>query len=104
MTLTEELRDHEYASGYSESFVLCFIAAQVKTLREQRGLSQDALAKKIGTHQPAVARIENCNNIPSLRTLLKLAEAFNLRVNVSFETFEDLPEQVAEFSLESLKR
>lgn len=102
--LTEELKDPEYAAGYAESYTLSFIASQLKVLREQHGMSQSALAEAIGTQQPGIARLEDCNHTPSLRTLLKLAEAFRLRLHVSFEPYDDLPEMVDKFSRESLER
>ncbi len=102
--VTEELRDPEYAAGYSESYVLAFIAAQIKVLREQQGMSQAQLADKIGTQQPGIARLEDCNHTPSIGTLLKIAKAFGLRLKVSFETTESLPFEVAAFNRDSLQR
>lgn len=104
MSLRDELADREYAAGYSESYALSYIAAQIKVLREQRGLSQDDLAAKIGTKQPAISRLEDCNNSPNIRTLFKLAEAFGLRLCVHFESFDGLPDEVSKFRRNNLQR
>lgn len=46
--------------------------------RELTGLSQRRLARAIGTSQPAVARLETGNRMPSVRTLLRVADAAGL--------------------------
>lgn len=47
-------------------------------------LSQERLAKKIGTKQPAIARIENCSISPSVRTLEKIAKACKGYLEIKF--------------------
>jgi transcriptional regulator with XRE-family HTH domain len=42
--------------------------------RELTGLSQRKLAGKAGTSQPALARLETGNGLPSIRTLLRIAD------------------------------
>ena len=39
-------------------------------------MTQEALAKKTGTKQPAIARIESGSNLPNLSLLDKIAKAF----------------------------
>ncbi|MEO7803317.1 MAG: helix-turn-helix transcriptional regulator [Actinomycetota bacterium] len=46
--------------------------------RARAELSQEQLARKIGTSQPMVARWESGSQIPSVRSLLKIAEATGL--------------------------
>jgi len=43
--------------------------------RELTGLSQRKLAAKAGTSQPAMAKLETGNGLPSIRTLLRIVEA-----------------------------
>ena len=43
--------------------------------RELTGSSQRRLAARVGTSQPALARLETGNAMPSVRTLLRVAEA-----------------------------
>jgi transcriptional regulator with XRE-family HTH domain len=43
--------------------------------RELTGLSQRKLAAKAGTSQPALAKLETGNGLPSIRTFLRIAEA-----------------------------
>jgi transcriptional regulator with XRE-family HTH domain len=47
----------------------------VRQLRERAGLSQQELAVRSGTSQPAIARLESGRSVPSLATLQRLAAA-----------------------------
>lgn len=60
------------------------IAYSMLQLRKQKKLSQSALAKKIGTTQSNVARMEAGNQNFSLAMLGKLADAFGKQLEVSF--------------------
>ena len=44
-------------------------------MRELSGLSQRALAHAIGTSQPTLATLETGNRVPTIRTLLRVADA-----------------------------
>jgi transcriptional regulator with XRE-family HTH domain len=52
--------------------------------RVAAGLTQAELAARIGTSQPTIARWESGNQLPSVRSLLRLAEGtgFHLRVSL----------------------
>ncbi|MHB0875409.1 MAG: helix-turn-helix domain-containing protein [Anaerolineae bacterium] len=60
-------------------------AYQVACLRIERGMSQEELARRAGTHQPSVARLESGRSTPSLRMLRRLAEALDARLVVRIE-------------------
>lgn len=51
------------------------IARAIIAARAHAGLSQAELAARMETSQPAVARLESGRTLPSMRTLLKVAEA-----------------------------
>jgi transcriptional regulator with XRE-family HTH domain len=51
------------------------IARAIIAARAHAGLSQDELARRMATSQPFVARLESGRTLPSLRTLLRVAEA-----------------------------
>ena len=50
----------------------------VRTLRNERNLSQEQLAKKIGATRPTVASYELENRLPSLSALFKLSNALGV--------------------------
>ena len=81
------------------------VAAQIKTLREQRGLTQEQLATAIGTKQTGVSRFENVNYSSwKTDTLRKLARALGVRLKISFEDFGSLLNDVERFNKDSLQR
>ena len=103
--LRTELRDPDYSEGYAESFLNSYIATQIKVIREQRKLTQAQLSREIGTTQAGISRIEDVNYSSwSVKTLIKLARAFHVRLKVSFEPFGTLPSEVVRFDRDSLER
>jgi ribosome-binding protein aMBF1 (putative translation factor) len=79
------LKEPKYKKAYDaleQEFVL---ASVVMDVRNRAGLTQEALARKMGTTQPVVARLESGRVRPSMRTLERLAEATGSRLLISFE-------------------
>src|SRR5580693_8616767 len=82
-----------------------WVAAQIKVLREQRGLSQQELAELLGTQQAGISRLENTGYAAwKVQTLARLARAFDVRLRISFEEFGTLPDELDKFGREFLKR
>jgi ribosome-binding protein aMBF1 (putative translation factor) len=75
--------------GYERSGRAIRLAAEVRELREKRGLSQRELAERLGTTQSAVARLEAGHVSPSLPTLDKLADALGVELVVGFVDVDD---------------
>ncbi|HLI64146.1 MAG TPA: helix-turn-helix transcriptional regulator [Terriglobales bacterium] len=79
------LKEPKYRKAYDgleEEFAL---AGAVIEARKRAGLTQQQLARKMGTTQPVVARLESGSTHPSLRTLQRLADATGSRLVISFE-------------------
>lgn len=55
--------------------------ANVRKQREQRGLSQEALAQKLGVHQTFIAHIENGRKNPSFRLAQRVATLFGVSLD-----------------------
>lgn len=60
------------------------VSALIET-RIKKGLTQEALARKIKTKQSAIARIESGNANPSIGFLQKLAEALGKKLVIQFK-------------------
>ncbi len=60
------------------------LAATVRDLRAQLGLSQAELAERVGTKQPGIARLESGRVVPRLELLQKIAVAAGRRLEVRF--------------------
>jgi transcriptional regulator with XRE-family HTH domain len=104
-TLAKEFDDKEYAHAYMEEFSNMAIAAQIKVLREQRHWTQAQLAKFSGMKQERISALENVDyDAWTVKTLRKLAKAFDLTIKVSFEKFSDSISDISKLDAENLKR
>lgn len=52
--------------------------------RVKKKISQEELAKRMGTGQAVISRLENANAKPSLSLIKRLANALNLKVELHF--------------------
>ena len=83
--LREDIKDPEFKTHYQEERQALKLAMKITELREKKGLSQQKLAKLIGTSQQAISRIESGEYEGfTLKTLEKIAEATGMRVNIEF--------------------
>jgi ribosome-binding protein aMBF1 (putative translation factor) len=81
----EWFKDPEFVREYEaleEEFAL---AHALIGARAQAGLTQEALAQRMGTTQSAIARMEGGKGRPSTSTLVKVAKATGTKLRVSFE-------------------
>src|SRR5436189_6485622 len=79
------MKEPKYRKAYEaleEEFAL---ASAVINARNRAGLTQQALARKMGTTQPVVARLESGRPRPSMRPLESLAKATGSRLPFRFE-------------------
>jgi len=101
--LVQEFRDKTYRHSYGQEYVVDTIATQIKVLREDRNLTQEQLAELAKMKQARISLME-CGDYSgwSLRTLHRLAEAFDVALMVRFEPFSRLIELVETTSRENL--
>jgi ribosome-binding protein aMBF1 (putative translation factor) len=62
------------------------IARAVIRLRMDAGLSQEALAKRMGTTKSAISRLESGHHAPSMNTLNNVAQALGRTLRISFSS------------------
>jgi len=83
--LGEDIKDPEFKTHYQEERQSLKLAMKIAELREKKDLSQQQLAKLMGTSQQAISRIESGEYEGfTLKTLEKIAEATGMRVNIEF--------------------
>ena len=83
--LKEQLKDPAFAKAYAEEGVYVDLAVEIALLRQKSKLSQAELAKKLHTSQQMISRLEDPQNGSfSLKTLVKIARAFNKSLSVRF--------------------
>src|SRR5712692_9092469 len=68
------------------------VAEAVGKLRRSAGLSERAAARRLGTSQTQLRRMEDPRYLPSLRSLARVAAAYGYRLTVEFQP-QDAPKQ-----------
>jgi len=72
----------ERRRGYREAREAFELSEQVRAARERAGITQAELAARIGSTQPAIARLEAGGVTPNLATLRRIASALSLELVV----------------------
>lgn len=94
----------EYRHAFVEEKTQTSIAAQIKAIREERGLTQPEFAKAMGKSQSWVSRLEDPNQPPpTIPSLLAVAETFDVDLDVSFGRFSELLRRLENMTPESFE-
>ena len=81
----ELLKNPEVRKGYDKAERAYQLSVQVRKIREKAGISQSELARRMGTTQPAIARLEAGGGNPNIDTLGKIADALDVELSVTFK-------------------
>lgn len=79
----EMLKDKEIRKAYDALGPEFELIAMIIDKRIKNGLTQAALARKVGTKQSAIARLESGGYNPSMAFLEKVAKALGGRLSIS---------------------
>jgi len=80
--------DKAYRDSFVAEHIYSRLPLKIRTLRESRGLSQKDLGERIGAAQTWVSKLEDPNyGKLTLSTLLRLASAFDVGLEVDFVPF-----------------
>ncbi len=86
--LIGEFADKKAREQYAADLLNAYIALQIKTLRQQRGWSQEQFAEYSGKFQSQISAMEQIDYRSwKISTLRQLARAFDLALVVKFESF-----------------
>ena len=84
--LEEQLRDLDFAERFKRAGEAWDVAVQLTALREQAGISQKELARRLHTSQQQISRLESpAYEGHSLSMLRRVARELNAQVKVAFE-------------------
>jgi predicted transcriptional regulator len=78
----ELLKNEEFCVEFIELEDEFALASQLIEARKKAHLTQDEVAKRMGTTQSVVARLESGHPLPSLRSLKRYAQAVNGKVEI----------------------
>lgn len=76
-------KDREFAKGFHEGFQDFKIGVLLKQAREDAGITQEELAKRIYTTKSVISRVENHAQDIRLSTLEKIVGALGKRLTVA---------------------
>ena len=76
------MSDPAYVEAYAEADAEYSVIEAMISARAAAGLTQEALAERMGTTQSAIARLEGGRVSPSVETLRKYAKAVGKRLRV----------------------
>ena len=80
---TNLLKENSIRKHYEELGPEFAVVELMIQKRLSRGLSQGALAKKVGTKQSAISRFESGSYNPTLGFLRKIANALDARIKIT---------------------
>ena len=84
--LVQQMQDPAFAARFESAGEAWDVSLQLAALREQAGLTQKELARKLKTSQQQVSRLESPGyEGHSLGMLRRVAKALNARVRVTIE-------------------
>jgi len=103
--IIEQLKDKEYRDAFVSASINIGIPSQIQILRDQRKWKQKDLGDKAGMAQESISRIEDPTrgSVNNIKTLIRLASAFDVGLMVRFVPFSELAELKLKLSLESLE-
>lgn len=81
----ELLKDPKVAEEYEKLKPRYALISQLIGARMKKGLTQEQLAKKMGTKQSAIARVEGGNSNPSIAFLEKLTQALDSKLIIQIQ-------------------
>lgn len=92
----------EYRHAFVEEKVRTQLAVQIKALREQRDMGRPEFAELMKKAPSWVFRLEDPNQSPpTISTLLQVAEAFDVDLDISFKSFSSLLTRIERMTPES---
>ncbi|OIO08180.1 hypothetical protein AUJ27_01040 [Candidatus Falkowbacteria bacterium CG1_02_37_44] len=79
------MKDPEFIREYEKLETEFQIARQIIDARIKKKMSQEELAKKIGTGQAVISRLEGMNGKPSISLLERVARALKTKINITIQ-------------------
>lgn len=83
-----QLQDTEFRAYARQMQPFSDLAKAVVGARIERNLTQQELSKLTGVAQSDISRLESCEGNPSLKTLIRIADGMDMRLQVSFVPVE----------------
>jgi transcriptional regulator with XRE-family HTH domain len=95
--------DPTFAEGYERGFQAFRVGVMLLAARQQAGLTQAEVARRLGTHKSAISRMENHSEDIRLSTLQRYAQAVGCFLNLELrpESEATIPTAVRKVTAET---
>jgi transcriptional regulator with XRE-family HTH domain len=101
--LKDDVADPEVRQLMIDAHIRQGLPLQLRAMREDRGWTQAVLAEKLGTTQNAISRFESPKAAPpTIPTLKRIAQAFDVALIVKFAPFSEFIDSVSNMSGKSV--
>lgn len=87
-SLREDLEDPEFRKEWERTALARVVALEVIRYRAEHGISQTELGRRLGMHQPAISRLEEGDQTPSIDMLKRLSEKLGIDININIHSGE----------------
>lgn len=86
--IKSQLKDPKFKEHYERELLINAVSKMIVKLRKSSKLTQAELAKRAGTTQPVIARLESGTGtrVPSLLLLARIAHATHARLDIKFQS------------------
>ncbi|MGA7671294.1 MAG: helix-turn-helix transcriptional regulator [Nitrolancea sp.] len=81
--LADQLESPDVRAEWDRTAPARAVAHRVLAYRVEHGLSQTALGKLLGMPQPAIARIESGEHVPTIDTLVRLSDGLGIEFSLN---------------------
>ena len=88
--LAEKFQDRDFEQQFHGINAFFRLADELLLLRKKRKMTQQELAEKAGTTQAVISRLENASVMPSMETIIKIADALGAAVDVRLIPLEEI--------------
>ena len=86
--LEEQLKDPKFARGYEKGLRNLKLGYQIFCIREDAGMTQRELARRIGTRQANISRMEQGDYNFTVEMLSKIAQALHADLNIQITSLK----------------
>ena len=92
--ILNSLRDKAYRAMFVETQIEALIPFQIRAMRQKKGWTQKQLAERAGMAQGRISVLESIDyeGVVNVKTLVKLADAFDVGLIVRFAPFSEVAE------------
>ena len=87
-SLAVDLKDPEFRKEWERTALARVVALEVIRYRAEHGISQTELGRRLGMHQPAISRLEEGDQTPSIDMLKRLSEKLGIDININIHSGE----------------